>query len=352
MKKVMIAAGGTGGHVFPGLAVAAVLQQQGVDVVWCGSRHGKEKEWVKSCPFYSIHIQSVRRGGIRRKLLMPVQLLKAVWQARNIIRQAKPDCILAMGGFVAGPAGLAAWLMRVPLVVHEQNAKAGLTNRWLARFAAKVLQAFPMAFPTSVGAETVGNPVAQSVMEVGKEVHRVGDKCRLLVLGGSQGAHFINQQIQRLVAKWADKALPVEIWHQTGERDSQWMQECYQSVAFAKAEPFIVDMAKAYRWADLVIARAGAMTVFELASAGRPSVLFPYPFAVDDHQLHNAQFLQRVGAAIIQSQSDFDFAEFEKIIEKFVREPAELSIMAQQAKKIAMPESAVKVAESCRQVVC
>lgn len=302
MSRVIIMAGGTGGHVYPALAVAQELRTRGHDVVWMGTPGSFEARVV---PQHGIPMEFVRVSGLRGKglvtlFLAPLLIARAMLDAWAVLRRQKPDAALGMGGFAAGPGGLVAALWGVPLVIHEQNAVAGLTNRWLGRIAQRVLEAFPNTFPkTFARAQTVGNPVRAAIQNVPAPVQRFGGRSgplRVLVIGGSQGARALNERVPQALALLAPAARP-EVRHQAG-RTLELAQRAYAEAAVpASLEAFIDDMAAAYAWADLVICRAGASTIAELAAAGCAAVLVPFPAAVDDHQTANAQYLVKAGAA-------------------------------------------------------
>ncbi|MDQ2695681.1 MAG: undecaprenyldiphospho-muramoylpentapeptide beta-N-acetylglucosaminyltransferase, partial [Pseudomonadota bacterium] len=284
---VMIMAGGTGGHVFPALAVAEWLRRRDVPVVWMGTRRGLEATLVPKAgiPVEWIGVAGLRSSGWRRGLMAPVMLAQALGQAAVALGRCRPRVVLGMGGFVSGPGGLMAWLRRIPLVIHEQNAVAGLTNRWLARFADQVLEAFPDSFPAARHARCTGNPVRQAIADLLPPAARFAGRrgpARLLVVGGSQGALALNQLVPQALARLPERP---EVWHQAGGRLLEAARTAYaQAGVSARLEPFIDDMAGAYGWADLVLCRAGALTVAELAAAGVGAVLVPFPYAVDDHQ--------------------------------------------------------------------
>ncbi|MFO7604085.1 MAG: undecaprenyldiphospho-muramoylpentapeptide beta-N-acetylglucosaminyltransferase, partial [Gammaproteobacteria bacterium] len=285
-RHIMIMAGGTGGHIFPALAVAHELRQQGHRVTWLGTPHGMEARLVPQAGYAMeyISIQGLRGHGVARWLLAPFKLLGAILQALRILSRQRPHVVLGMGGFVAGPGGVASWLWRCPLVIHEQNAAPGLTNRLLARLATTVLQAFPNSLPK---ARLTGNPVRDSISRLAPPEQRYAqrqDALRILILGGSQGALILNQIVPAALARVGAQP-PLQIWHQCGERHLQATLETYADAGVhARVAAFIDDMAEAYAWADLVICRAGALTIAELAAAGVAAVLIPFPHAVDDHQ--------------------------------------------------------------------
>jgi UDP-N-acetylglucosamine--N-acetylmuramyl-(pentapeptide) pyrophosphoryl-undecaprenol N-acetylglucosamine transferase len=306
---VLIMAGGTGGHIFPGLAVADALRAQGVPVMWLGARGGLETRLV---PPHGIALETVTVGGVRGKglrtrLLAPLMLLRALFQARAALRRVRPRSVLSMGGYAAGPGGVAAWLLRRPLLVHEQNRIPGVTNTWLAKVARKVLAGFADAFAPKVQAEWVGNPVRADIAALPPPAQRFAGRTgrlRLLVLGGSLGARALNLRLPEALAQLPESARP-EVWHQCGKRGEAEAREAYAALGVeARIEPFVEDMAAAYAWADLVACRAGALTVAELCAAGLGALLVPFPHAVDDHQTRNAEAMVNVGAARIVQERD------------------------------------------------
>lgn len=351
MKRVMIIAGGTGGHIFPALAVAEQLKKQGIAVFWLGTRHGMEAKLVSDhYPMQFISVSGVRKKGVAAKLVAPMKLLLATIKAYHIIKATKPSVVLAMGGYVAAPGGLAAKLARVPLVIHEQNAKAGLTNRLLAKIANIVLQGFENAFNASVITKTVGNPVRDVMLSLPTPQQRFNYEnrpLRVLVMGGSQGAQALNQCMVKVWEKFSE-ADSVEVWHQSGERELASMQAAYTALPIkAKVEAFIDEVAQAYAWADIIVCRAGAMTISELAAAGAASILIPYPFAVDQHQHYNARYLSDNGAAILIDQKELTPARMFEILQQRVDDRGSLLKMAQNAKKLAYEQAAQQVAQEC-----
>ncbi|WP_019894608.1 undecaprenyldiphospho-muramoylpentapeptide beta-N-acetylglucosaminyltransferase [Hydrogenovibrio halophilus] len=306
-RTLMIMAGGTGGHVFPGLALAEALSvnsENHVRVVWLGTEGGMEAKWVQQAgiAFYPVRIQGLRGKGLLGWLKAPWRVLKAMWQSAAVIRQTRPDLILGMGGFVCGPGGLAARLLRRPLWLHEQNAIMGLTNRWLSPLAETVICAFEQAAEGRRNAQVLGNPVRSGLEALPTVAHsQVG---HVLVMGGSRGAKAINELVPQALAKLPPGQRPT-VRHQTGQALLDTTRQAYQK-AGVKAEvvAFIDDMVAAYRQADLVIARSGALTVSELMSAARPAILIPFPFAVDDHQTANAQALVAIGGGEVRQQAD------------------------------------------------
>ena len=352
VRPVLIMAGGTGGYVFPALAVADELRSRGIPVVWLGTKAGIESRLVPQAgyPIEWMSITGLRGKNTLTLLLAPARIAIACWQALAVLQRRKPCAVLGMGGFASGPGGLMAWLTRKPLLVHEQNAIAGLTNKILARFADVVLQAFPGVFKI---AQTTGNPVRQSICEIEAPATRFAQRTneqknlRLLVIGGSLGAVKLNQIIPQALSKIKTEDRP-QVIHQTGVKNIESAKNLYNDAGVeAKVEAFIDDMPAVYAWADLVICRAGAMTVFELAAAGVASILVPYPHAVDDHQTQNARYLQNSGAAIIKQQDELSADWLVETINDFSSDRKKLLDMAVAARKLAIPGSARTIADAC-----
>jgi len=349
---ILIMAGGTGGHVFPALAVADRLRALGAPVVWMGTRQGLEARLAPKAdiPMEWIEVAGLRGKGLRKILTAPVMLLRALFQARAIMRRQRPRLALGMGGFASGPGGVMARLAGVPLIVHEQNAYAGMTNRWLARIAKRVLTAFPNSFPAARRAEVVGNPVRASIANLPAPAERFAarrDRVRLLVVGGSQGALALNRLVPEALALLPAEQRP-EVWHQAGGRLQEAAAEAYQQAGVtARLEPFIDDMAAAYGWADLVLCRAGAITVAELAAAGVGAILVPFPFAVDDHQTANAQFLVQGGAALLAPQAELTAATLAAQLQELLSDRPRLLAMAQAARRLARIDAADRIAAFC-----
>jgi UDP-N-acetylglucosamine--N-acetylmuramyl-(pentapeptide) pyrophosphoryl-undecaprenol N-acetylglucosamine transferase len=302
---VMIMAGGTGGHVFPALALARLLREQQRAVIWLGTHRGLEARVVpaEGFPIEWLTVGGLRGKGLSELLKAPFMLALSVWQALRIIRRLKPGVVVGLGGFVTGPGGLAAWLLRRPLVIHEQNAVAGFTNRCLARFARTVLTAFPTAFAARAGVHEIGNPVRADIAALPRPAARFAGRegpLRLLVIGGSLGARRLNEVVPQALALLAGepRAPHFAVRHQAGEQHVAAARAAYTTAGITgEVTPFISDMAEALAWADLVVCRAGALTIAELAAAGIGAVLVPFPHAVDDHQSVNAQYLVEAGAA-------------------------------------------------------
>ncbi|WP_415900224.1 undecaprenyldiphospho-muramoylpentapeptide beta-N-acetylglucosaminyltransferase [Neptuniibacter sp. QD48_11] len=352
-KVALIMAGGTGGHVFPALATAEKLQAQGVHVEWLGSRHGIEADLVPAAglKLHSIEVRGLRGKGKLSLLLAPFKLLIALWQALSVVRSVNPDVVLGMGGFASGPGGLAAWLLRIPLIIHEQNAVAGMTNKALSKLAKKVLEAFQGAFKSGLTTQTVGNPVRGSILNLPEPKERFSDRegpLRLLVVGGSLGAKAINDLLPEVLADLPQEQRP-EVWHQAGKRNIEETQQRYEAlgVTECKVVPFIDDMAEAYSWADVVLCRAGALTVSELSNAGVASVLVPFPYAVDDHQTKNANYLAERDAAILIQQADLNKETLTALLTEQLNQRETLMEMANKALSLGKPEASDVVANVC-----
>jgi len=353
---VTILAGGTGGHILPGLAVAEVLRGRGVDVTWLGARAGLEQRMVPDAgiAFDAVAVSRLRGRGPLTRMLAPWRLMRAVIGAGVHLRRRRPACALCMGGFAAGPGGIAARLLGIPLVVHEQNRLPGMTNRWLARVASRVCQAFDDSFPPRARALTTGNPVRGSIERLPAPAARFGGRDttrRLLVLGGSQGARALNERLPALLDRLGSR-YALRVMHQCGER---WLETCRDAyagtaVAEARVAAFIDDIAPAYAAADLVIARAGAMTVSELAAAGVGSMLVPFPHAVDDHQTRNAEVLATAGAAVIVPEPELDSPALRRRLAELLADRDTLLQMAQAARRQARPRAAETIADICLEV--
>jgi UDP-N-acetylglucosamine--N-acetylmuramyl-(pentapeptide) pyrophosphoryl-undecaprenol N-acetylglucosamine transferase len=349
---VLIMAGGTGGHVFPALAVANVLRARGVAVVWLGVPGSMESRLVPAAGF---PIEWVRVAGLRGKgaltwALAPLRIVNAVAQAIGVLRRVKPRSVLGAGGYVSGPGGIAAWLMRIPLLIHEQNAIAGLTNRWLARLATHVLEAFPGSFGPRVRASTIGNPVRENIAALEPPAQRFTgreSRARLLIFGGSQGAQRLNVVLPQALARLAPESRP-QVIHQTGERGLGPTRAAYvQEKVDAEVLPFIEDMAKIYAWADLAVCRAGAMTIAELQAAGLGAIFVPLPIATDDHQTKNAAVMVAAGAARLIQERDLTPESLGDIIAELVADRARLLKMAEAARGARITDAAARLADLC-----
>ena len=347
---VMIMAGGTGGHVFPALSVASELVERDVPVVWLGTRRGIEARLVPQAglPIEWIDVAGLRGKGLVTRVLAPAHILRALWQALRVLRRVRPRAVLGMGGFAAGPGGLAAWLLRIPLVIHEQNSTAGMTNRVLARVADEVLCAFDGAFSSRVGVRVVGNPVRRELFALPAPAvrYRNGDALRLLVLGGSQGARALNECVPQALALLPE-GTAIEVHHQAGRATLGAAEQAYRDAGVtARVEAFIDDMASAYRWAQLLVCRAGALTVAELTAAGLPAVLVPFPSAVDDHQTGNARALVDAGAAVLLPERVLTAATLATQLAALAADRPRLQAMAEAARGLARPDAATDVANT------
>ncbi len=357
MKKnnVLVMAGGTGGHVIPALSVARELSNKGYQVHWLGSIKGIENELVVDAgyPLHRISISGLRGGGVAKLLLAPLQIMKALWQTFKVYRQVKPVMCLGMGGFASGPGGLMAWLLRVPLVVHEQNAVAGFTNKLLSGMATVVLQAFDSAFTAGKKIHTVGNPVRSSIVDIVEPKQRLNDRqgpLNVLVVGGSLGAVALNNVVIEMMGL---QELKLNLWHQTGARNYDTVKAGYESAQIedVKVSAFISDMAGAFAWADVVICRSGALTVSELMAAGVASILVPYPFAVDDHQTANGQFLVNLDGAIICQQAELTAPSLLEELTQLQQDRNRLMQMSCAARSLAKADSAKVVTNYCIEVI-
>lgn len=355
LKRVLIMAGGTGGHVFPGLATADYLRSHGVEVAWLGTAAGIEARLVPEAnyPLHLINISGLRGKGFKTLLQAPFKILSAISASRKVMNTFKPDVVIGMGGFVSGPGGFAAMLTGRPLVIHEQNAIAGFTNKLLARIAKRVLMGFPGAFPGMSKAITVGNPVRAAIEEIPAPLVRFDSersKMRLLVLGGSLGAQALNKVVPEAMKRLDEKDRP-EIIHQTGEKHFADVKNLYDSMGIAgNLSPFVKDMAEVYAWADVVLCRAGALTVAELCAAGVGAVFVPFPFAVDDHQTANAEFMVKNGAAICIQQSDLTPERLADIVREFAHAKEKRVTMACSAYQLRQVHVVKKIYDICREV--
>jgi len=350
-RSILIMAGGTGGHIFPALAVADRLREQGWQVTWLGAPDSMEAELV---PKQGYEMALVRFSGLRgkgwlRKLLLPWNLLIALWQSAVAIFLHRPDVVLGMGGYITFPGGMMAAFLRRPLVIHEQNSVAGLSNKVLARVASRVMSGFPDVLPKAIWC---GNPVRSSIAALPEPQQRYAarsGKLNVLVVGGSLGAQAINQAVPLALALMSEEVRP-NVVHQTGRQHHAAVVQMYQQAGVkADIRAFIDDMAESYAAADLVICRSGALTVAELAAAGVASLLIPYPSAVDDHQTHNARFLSERGAAVLLPQTALTAEKLAQWLGEQRRE--KLLVMAQQARGLARADAAAAVAALCTEIV-
>lgn len=331
-KKILVMAGGTGGHVFPAIAIARKLEEQGNKILWLGTRGRMEEKLVPENGFdiEYISVRGIRRNGLKAKLTAPFMVLHAVLQAQKVIKRFAPDAVLGMGGYASGPGGIAARLMGIPLVLHEQNAAPGLTNRLLSKIATRIMLGFPGAF-SGDHVSVVGNPVrAEIVALCGKKRKFSKSALRVLVIGGSLGAQALNRVIPAALKNFGEGEIMVS--HQCGGGHAPEVTKAYDGVRCAyEIREFISDMAQAYREHDLIICRAGASTVAEVACAGMPAIFVPLPTAVDDHQTKNASFLASAGAAIMCPQSEFTATWLEDKLRKFIADRSSLEVMSAAA---------------------
>ncbi|MCB1702523.1 MAG: undecaprenyldiphospho-muramoylpentapeptide beta-N-acetylglucosaminyltransferase [Pseudomonadales bacterium] len=355
---VLMTAGGTGGHVYPALAVASELQARGLRVEWVGTTRGLEHRVVPAAgiTLHCLPVRGVRGKSIWDKVLGLWFLALASVQAMCLLYRLAPACVVGMGGYVAGPAGVAAWMLRKPLLIHEQNAIAGTTNRLLAPLAARVVAAFPGAFTDKIRHIVLGNPVRRALIEAAAARHYdyAGQRpLRLLVLGGSLGAQPINQVVPDTLRALRDTGSQLDVWHQTGDAHVAAVTTSYGDLleTGARVVPFIEDMAAAYGWADLVLCRAGALTVSELAIMGCPSILVPLPHAIDDHQSANARFLSDSGAAVLLRQSDMSVAALVASLQGYLAHPGMLQKMSAAASAVATPDAAERVSDCCEELI-
>jgi len=352
---ILIMAGGTGGHIYPALAVAEYLRDCGYGVRWLGTQKGLEARVVPARGFPITFITSVgvRGKGLLNLLRAPFSMIKGLWEAMGVLRVEKPVAVLGMGGFVSVPGGIASYLLRKPLVIHEQNAVAGTANRLLNKLARKSLQGFAGALS---GAELVGNPVRKEIAVLHQQAKSFapGRPIHLLVLGGSLGAKAINDVLP-LMIKQLPPQTPLRIWHQTGEGTHDATQALYQQLGLVidgekiRVSAYIEDMAAAYRWADVMLCRAGAMTLAELTCAGLPALLVPLPNAIDDHQQKNAEYLVERGAALLIPQQKMTVDYLLQILTALTIDVSRLQAMARASYQAAQVQATRKVAESCLQ---
>jgi UDP-N-acetylglucosamine--N-acetylmuramyl-(pentapeptide) pyrophosphoryl-undecaprenol N-acetylglucosamine transferase len=351
-RPILIMAGGTGGHVFPALALARLLREQSLEVLWLGTRRGLESRVIpaEGIPIEWLSVAGLRGKGALAWLAAPFRLTRALLQALAVMRRHQPLVVVGLGGFVTGPGGLAAWLTRRPLLIHEQNAIAGFTNRVLAHLARQVLEAFPGSFGRDVHARVIGNPVRADISALPPPAVRFAGRTgavRILVIGGSQGATRLNAVVP-FALKRLSGWLSFDVRHQAGERWLEAGRASYaQAGVRADVRPFIEDMSEAYGWADLVICRSGALTVSELAAVGVAAILVPFPNAVDDHQAHNAQYLVREGAAVLIPDRELTEERLANELQRLGAGRGKLLAMAERARSLAKPAAADELAASC-----
>jgi len=353
MKRVvLILAGGTGGHVFPALALAQSLQKQGYNVHWLGTQQGMEAQITtkNNIAFHVIKINGIRGKGKLSLFVAPFKILRAIWQSIKIMRKVKPNCTIGFGGYVSGPSGIASWIMRIPLVIHEQNAVLGTTNRLLARFAQKHCEGFAGAFPKSSKVIHTGNPVRESLLNLPDKEPLAEREIRILILGGSLGAAPINQVMPKVFAKLDTKEL-LHIVHQAGKGNEESTTNAYKELKVnTHVVDFIHDMPSAYSWADLVICRAGALTIAELAASGTGAILIPLPHAIDDHQMRNAEFVAQRKAGVVLKQTKDLEDKITSCLYQLLNKPKRMVQMGYNAKKTAQTNATNLVIEAMQEV--
>lgn len=353
-KRVLIMAGGTGGHIFPGLALAKEMQARGHKVSWLGTKAGMEANLVpnEGIDIHYIPVHGVRGKGMLTLLSAPWNILSSIISAAKVLSAFKPNVVVGLGGFVAGPGGVAAKLQRRPLVIHEQNAVAGTTNKLLAKIANKVFSAFPNQLKN---AECIGNPVRHEIEAITSPEERLSNRhgdIHVLVLGGSRGALAINELVPETFAQ-LNKPGEVKIWHQAGKDKDAEARAKYEALGVeARVDAFIDDMVEAFNWADIVICRSGALTVSELAAVGLGAVLIPFPYAIDDHQTANGMYLVNNGAAVLKQQNELDPHTLAELLKEFMFERVKLLDMALNARALAKPETVKRFADYCEEVAC
>ncbi len=354
---VLMMAGGTGGHVFPALAVATELRARGHRVAWVGTRRGLEHRVVPAAgiDLHCLAVRGVRGKGVLDRLLAIGLLGVAALQALWLVGRLWPRCVVGMGGYASGPAGIAAWLLRRPLLIQEQNAVAGTTNRMLAPLADLVAAGFPGAFRSGIDCRVLGNPVRRELVEAGagrRYDYSGGRPLRLLVLGGSLGAQAINRVVPGALRRVVAGGGSIEVLHQAGDAHADEVRAAYgEQPSGIRIEPFIADMAAAYRWADLVLCRAGALTVSELAVMGCPAILVPLPTAIDDHQRANALALSERGGAMLLPQGGLTEERLAEVLGEFMARPAQLAAMAVAATAAALPDATDRVCNCCEALI-
>lgn len=353
---LLIMAGGTGGHIFPGIAVAEYLKAQGWNIHWLGTAKRMEADLV---PEHGFDISFINIAGLRNKnwqawLKTPFKLIQSVMQSVAVIRKVKPDVVLGMGGYASAPGGFAAWLLCKPLVLHEQNAVAGLSNRFLAYLATQVLSAFPGAFKKSVNSKVVGNPLRSGIVALEQTTsEQPATSKKVLVVGGSLGAKILNDTVPQAMKQI--KLQNITVWHQTGKGNEQTVIDSYQQYGLSetniKVSEFIQDMAEAYAWADVVVCRAGALTVSELAMAGKPAIFVPLPHAVDDHQTKNAMYLVERNAAKLIKQNEFNGTSLAQMLNSLFSSDSVVRSMSKAAQDAAHIDATFSVAQACANLV-
>jgi UDP-N-acetylglucosamine--N-acetylmuramyl-(pentapeptide) pyrophosphoryl-undecaprenol N-acetylglucosamine transferase len=356
---VLMMAGGTGGHVYPALALARELLDRGCEVEWVGTKRGLESRVVpeEGITLHMLVVRGVRGKNPLWKMLGLFYLAVATLQAVWLVLRLSPQCVVGMGGYVAGPAGIASWLLRRPLLIHEQNAVAGTTNRLLAPFASRVLSGFPGAFKAGIENTVVGNPVRREFIEqaAASSYDYDGQRpMRLLIVGGSLGAQAINDLLPEVAQKLlANNQQNIEFWHQTGTAHVQHVYKSYGALLDrgVKVSAFIENMASAYEWADLVLCRAGALTVSELSIMGRPAILVPLPHAIDDHQSANAGFLVASGGGVLLRQCDMSVISLLDLLTGYLENPPQLAAMAAASAALGIPRATQIAGDYCEALI-
>lgn len=349
-RTILIMAGGTGGHIYPGLAVADALRVQGWNIVWLGAPNSMEAELVPKhgYPVAWVNFSGVRGKGVMRLLTLPFTLLRALGQSADAIFRHRPDVVLGMGGYITMPGGLMAAILRRPLVIHEQNSIAGMSNKVLAKLSTRVLSGFPDVLK---GTQWCGNPVRADIAAVAEPQARFANrsgKLNVLVVGGSLGAQALNEALPKALALISEAERP-NVLHQTGKKHFETVQKLYEQAGMqVDVRAFLDDMANQYANADVVICRAGALTIAELAAAGVASVLVPFPHAVDDHQTYNARFLSEQGAAVLLPQTELNAEKLAQLLRELDRE--KLKAMAIAARGLAKPEATQSVVNVCKEL--
>ena len=352
---ILVMAGGTGGHIFPGIAVAEELVKKGWKVHWLGTAERMEAKIVpkNGYPISFINIAGIRNKGWQTWLKTPFKILQSVMQSIQVLKEVKPDVVLGMGGYASAPGGVAAWLLRIPLVLHEQNAVAGMTNRFLSRIATKTLSAFPGAFSDRVTPNVVGNPLRSDIISIENVMpEQPATSKKVLVVGGSLGAKILNDVVPQAMKQI--KVQSIDVWHQTGGGNEQAVRTSYQDFGLpeekVKVTEFIDDMASAYQWADVVVCRAGALTVSELAMAAKPAIFVPLPHAVDDHQTKNAMYLVECGAAKLIAQKEFNGTTLGQMLNSLFISDKVVQQMSKAAHNAAHADATSHVAQTCIEV--
>ena len=349
MKRILIMAGGTGGHIFPALAVAQNLAKKGHTIAWLGRPQSMEANIVNqhNIPLYTIQSKGLKGKGLLTKINALFTFCLSLIQSLKILNTFKPDVVLGMGGYVSGAGGISSWLLRIPLVIHEQNAIAGTTNTLLAPLATQICQAFKETFNKKYSPITTGNPLRNQIQPSTKEI---SNPIKLLIMGGSLGASIFNEQIPKALQAIPESQRP-DVWHQTGAKHQQHTLNNYSNVnVTARIDAFIENMGQAYEWADLIICRAGAMSVAELANSAKAAILVPYPYAINDHQTANARHLSEQNAAILVPQQQLTSDYLTELMVKFSQNPQKLTEMGLQAHKLAQPDATNVISDICLNV--